>query len=315
MTGKLYTADHQIFELPALLSWRITHTGTVPCDSFSVTFIYQKEMDRPLAMAAGFVAEEQGTAMLRAIVDEYTVELNSGGLTATVTGRGYAARLLDNESRPVTYESATLAEIIGGHVTPYGVSCGEMADLKAASVYTVAAGTSQWKAVESFCRTYGGFAPRFSREGALLAAPETAGQTVSISESDPVLACTLREDHYGVLTEALVIDKTQNQSFSVTNQAMIDKGGQCRRVIYTPGQSTWAAMRYTGEYQIRRSGEDAWTAEVTLPGCFLAFPGDQAAVSLERMGLSGTFRVAEAENRFDRRNGATAVLTLKPLET
>lgn len=96
---------------------------------------------------------------------------------------------------------------------------------------------------------------------------------------------------------------------------MIDKGGQCRRVLYTPGQSTWAAMRYTGEYQIQRSKEDAWTAEVTLPGSFLAFPGDRAAVSLERVGLNGTFRVAEAENRFDGRNRALAVLTLKPLES
>ena len=130
-----------------------------------------------------------------------------------------------------------------------------------------------------------------------------------------MLACTLREDHYGVLTEALVIDKTQNQEFSVKNQEMIDKGGQCRRVLYTPGQSTWAAMRYTGEYQIQRSGEDAWTAEVTLPGSFLAFPGDRAALSLERMGLSGTFRVAEAENRFDGGNGALVTLTLKPLKT
>ena len=129
-----------------------------------------------------------------------------------------------------------------------------------------------------------------------------------------MLSCTLREDHYGVLTEALVIDKTQNKNFSVKNQEMIDKGGQCRRVLYTPGQSTWAAMRYTGEYQIARSKEDAWTAEVTLPGSFLAFPGDRAALSLERMGLAGTFRVAEAENRFDGRNGAVAALTLKPLE-
>lgn len=315
MTGKLYTADHQVYELPPLLSWRVTHTGTVPCDSFSVTFVYRKEMARALAMAAGFAAEEHGKVMLRAVVDEYTVDLNSGGLTATVTGRGYAARLLDNESRPVTYESATLAEIIGNHVTPYGVSCAETADLRAGSVYTVAAGASQWKAVEGFCRTYGGFSPRFSREGKLLAAPETEGRTVSIGESDPVLSCTLREDHYGVLTEALVIDKTQNRSFSVTNQEMIDKGGQCRRVIYTPGQSTWAAMRYTGEYQIQRSKEDQWSLEVTLPGSFPAFPGDRAAVSLERIGVSGTFRVAEAENRFDRRNGAAAALTLKPLES
>ena len=303
-----------MFELPPLLSWRVTHTGTVPCDSFSVTFVYQKEMAETLRLAAGFTAEENGTVMLRAIVDEYTVDLDGGGLTATVSGRGYAARLLDNESRPVTYQQATLAEILANHAEPYGITCRQAAEVRAASVYTVAAGTSQWKAVESFCRTYGGFVPRFSREGELLAGPEEEGRTLSIGEGDPVLSCTLREDRYGVLTEALVIDKTQNRDFSVKNQEMIDKGGQCRRVIYTPGQSTWAAMRYTGEYQIARSGEDAWTAEVTLPGSFLAFPGDRAALSLERMGLSVTFRVAEAENRFDGRNGAEAALTLKPLE-
>lgn len=314
MTGTLYTADHRIFQLPPLLSWRVTHTGTVPCDSFSVTFVYQKEMAEVLALAAGFAAAEKGETMLRAIVDEYTVDLDENGLTATVSGRGYAARLLDNESRPVTYQQATLAEILANHAQPYGITCREEAAVRAETVYTVAAGSSQWKAVESFCRAYGGFSPRFSREGELLAGPEQPGRTLSIGEGNPVLSCTLREDHYGVLTEALVIDKTQNQSFSVKNQEMLDKGGQCRRVLYTPGQSTWAAMRYTGEYQIQRSREEAWTAEVTLPGSFLAFPGDRAAVSLGRMGLSGTFRVAEAENRFDSRNGARAVLTLKPLE-
>ncbi len=303
-----------MFQLPPLLSWRVTHTGTVPCDSFSVTFVYQKEMAEVLALAAGFAAAEKGETMLRAIVDEYTVDLDENGLTATVSGRGYAARLLDNESRPVTYQQATLAEILANHAQPYGITCREEAAVRAETVYTVAAGSSQWKAVESFCRAYGGFSPRFSREGELLAGPEKPGRTLSIGEGDPVLACTLREDHYGVLTEALVIDKTQNQAFSVKNQEMLDKGGQCRRVLYTPGQSTWAAMRYTGEYQIQRSREEAWTAEVTLPGSFLAFPGDRAAVSLGRMGLSGTFRVAEAENRFDSRNGARAVLTLKPLE-
>lgn len=313
MTGTLYTADHRMFRLPPLLSWRVTHTGGVPCDSFTVTFVYQKEMAPALALAAGFAAEEKGEVMLRAVVDEYTVNLDGGGLTATVSGRGYAARLLDNESRPVTYESATLGEILRNHAEPYGVRCEEAADLRAESVYTVAAGTSQWKAVESFCRTYGGFSPRFSREGALLAGPERPGRALSIGEGDPVLSCSLREDHYGVLTEALVIDKTRNKTSSVKNQEMIDKGGQCRRVIYTPGQSTWAAMRYTGEYQIQRSKEDAWLAEVTLPGSFPAFPGDRVALSLERMGLSGTFRVAEVESRFDSRNGAAATLTLKPV--
>lgn len=312
MTGQVYTADHHVYELPALLAWNIVHTGTVPCDSFFVSFLYEKDMLPVLEKAAGFVALEGGRVMLRAVVDEYTVELGPAGLTAALNGRGYAARLLDNESRPVTYQDATLEEIVRQHVTPYGVASGEIAPLRANSVYTVAAGTSQWKALEGFCRAYGDFSPRFSKEGLLLAAPESGqGRRVSVGADSPVLACTLREDHYGVLTEALVIDKTRNASYSFKNPDMAAKGGQCRRVVYTPGQSTWDTMRYTGEYQIQKSREEEWSTMVTLPGSFLAFPGDWVDLELERLGLRGTFRVAEAENTFSTQSGTTAVLILK----
>lgn len=312
MTGRIFTSDHRVFDLPEPLSWSVTHTGTVPCDSYSITCLYEKSMAEVLHLAAGFAAMEDGTTMLRGIVDEYTIDLGADGLTTTVTGRGYAARLLDNESRPLTYQDATLAEIVRCHVTPYGISCGELADVRASSVYTVAAGSSQWKALEGFCRTYGGFSPRFSRDGKLLAAPEKGGgRRIVIGDGDPVLSCTLREDHYGVLTEVLVIDKTRNVSYDVKNQDMIGRGGQCRRVVYTPGQSTWAAMRYTGEYQIERSKEEEKAIVLRLPGSFLAFPGDIVELNLERMGLTGTFRVAEAENEFSAKQGAVVTLTLK----
>lgn len=312
MTGRIFTSDHKVYDLPALLSWKVTLTGGVPCDSYSVTFLYRKEMAPILRLAAGFLAMENGRIVARGIVDEYTVDLGSNGITATITGRGAAARLLDNESRPVTYQAATLAEIIRCHVTPYGVVTREIADVRADSVYTVAVGCSQWKALADFCRTYGGFLPRFDTNGALLAVPEQAPKKrLTIGDTDPVLACSLREDHYGVLTEALVIDKTRNASYSVKNPEMIARGGQCRRVIYTPGQSTWDAMRYTGEYQIGKSREEEKRVTVTLPGSFPAFPGDWVTLSLDRMGLAGEFRVEEAESVYSARDGYTATLTLK----
>ena len=95
---------------------------------------------------------------------------------------------------------------------------------------------------------------------------------------------------------------------------MIRKGGQCRRVVYTPGKSTWAAMRYTGEYQIQQSRQDEKTVTVSLPGSFGAFPGDWAELRLSKLGLEGFFRVAEAENRFSAREGAVMTWTLKECE-
>ena len=130
MTGRIFTADHHVYDLPPLLSWNVRHTGTVPCDSWSVTAVYQPEMLTVLRMAAGFAAIENGMTQLRGIVDEYTVELGSRGMTVTLSGRGYAARLLDNESRPVTYEQVTLRELVRCHAEPYGISCGAAADLR-----------------------------------------------------------------------------------------------------------------------------------------------------------------------------------------
>ena len=312
MRGRLFTCDHKVYDLPPLLNWTVTHTGGVPCDSYEVTFLFDRDLMPYLKKAAGFMGIENGRIVARGIVDEYTVELGKGGMTATLSGRGAAARLLDNESRPVTYENATLAEIIRCHVTPYGIVTREIADVRADSVYTAAAGVSQWKVLSDFCRTYGGFLPRFAVNGAMLAVPERdSGKRLVIDDASPVLSCTFREDHYGVLTEALVIDKKNNVSYSVQNREMIEKGGQCRRVVYTPGQSTWAAMRYTGEYQIEQSRREEKELVVTLPGSFLAFPGDRVALSLKRMGLQGLFRVKEAENVCSALQGSVTTLTLK----
>ena len=118
MTGRIFTSEHRVFDLPEPLSWSVTHTGTVPCDSYSITCLYDKSMAEVLHLAAGFAAMEDGVTMLRGIVDEYTIDLGTEGLTATVTGRGYAARLLDNESRPLTYQDATLAEICLLYTSP-----------------------------------------------------------------------------------------------------------------------------------------------------------------------------------------------------
>ena len=312
MTGRIITSDHRTWDLPPLLSWNVTYTGGVPCDSYTVTCLYEKSMAGPLHLAAGFLGMQNGDVMLRGIVDEYAAELTEAGLTVTISGRGYAARLLDNESRPVTYQGVTLEEIVRCHVTPYGIPSAEITPVSADSVYTVASGTSQWKALENFCRTYGGFSPRFRRDGWLLASPEQDnGRRIVINDDSPVLSCVLREDHYGVLTEVLVIDKTRNVSYSVRNEDMIARGGQCRRVVYTPGQSTWAAMRYTGEYQIRRSREEEVSIEIKLPGNFLAFPSDIVRLELKAMGLAGEYRVAEAENTASFQGGETIALLLK----
>ena len=153
--------------------------------------------------------------------------------------------------------------------------------------------------------------PPGSHDQELLQRPHLPGHRLRVGGEEQVLSCSLREDHYGVLTEALVIDKTPEQVAGVKDPGEIARGGQCRRVLYTPGQDTWAAMRYTGAYQIQKSREEALAVELRLPGTSPAFPGDVLEVSLPRMGLEGAFRVAEVENTFTAAGGALAAVTMK----
>lgn len=310
MTGTIITSDHRIYQMPVLLSWSLTYTGSVPCDCFSVTCLYSADMAEPLHLAVRFTAIQDGDILLQGIVDEYQISQDSGGRTVTIEGRGYAARLLDNESRPMTYQAATLSEIVRNHVTPYGIPCAELAEVRAASVYTVSSGSSQWNALESFCNTYGGFSPRFNRKGQLVAAKETGGRKFQVNDGTKLLSCSKRENHYGVLSEVLVMDKTRNVSYSVKNSDFLNRGGQCRHVLYTPGQSTWAAMHYTGEYQIQQSKIDEVSLELCLQGLADIEPGDTVQFNRTDCGWSGTYRTAEVIYAFSE-SGETTTLTLK----
>lgn len=310
MTGQIITCDHAAYALPPLLSWDVRRTGGVPCDSFSASCLFSAGMAEPLHRAVSFLILDGGTLLLHGIVDEFTISQSREGRVVSLTGRGYAARLLDNESRPVTYQAATLEEILRNHVTPYGVACASAASLRADSIYTVASGTSQWKALEEFCRTYGGFSPTFRRDGTLLAAAHSGGRSLLLNDRTAFVSFSRRENHYGVLSEALVIDKTRGAAYSVKNAEFSARGGVRRRVLYTPGQSTWAAMRYTGEYQIQKSCGGEVTAEVCLPGRYDADPGDRVALSLSGCGLTENYRVAEVRDT----GGGESVTTTLTLE-
>ena len=313
MRGRIITSRHETWELPALLSWDLLRTGGVPCDSFEAVCPYFPEMAEAAHLAVSFLALDGERLLLHGIVDEVvTEETAEQGRTVTFRGRGYAARLLDNESPPITYQGVTLREIIRAHVTPYGIRCRDCAETRAEGEFTVAAGSSQWKALEDFCRACGGFTPRFNRYGELLAAPETDdGQRIVIDEDTELLSISRREDHYGVLSEVLVIDKSSGGSYTVRNEDFLRRGGKRRQVLCTPGRSSWQAMRYTGEYQIRRSREGEVEIELTLPGIRDAEPGETVALRRTGLGLAGTYRLSEVEQSGSESRGAVTVLRLR----
>ena len=60
-----------------------------------------------------------------------------------------------------------------------------------------------------------------------------------------------------------------------------------------PGRSTYQAMRYSGDYELARSGEELRQVELELPGAFLAWPGDLVELNPRYPVAEGIWRVAE----------------------
>ena len=91
-----------------------------------------------------------------------------------------------------------------------------------------------------------------------------------------------------------MVDKVRRQTQRVEYASFLARGGCCRRVLYVPGRSSSAAMRYTGQYQIERSREGARQLTAALPGRQNAAPGSVVRMERGDIGIQGDFYVNEA---------------------
>ena len=306
MKGYITTCDGVQFELPTLLQWEFSYTGSVPCDSFTLRCPYEAAMAETLRRAVRFTAKENGAVEFAGVVDETSVTCDEKGLQLELSGRGMAALLLDNEAEAVSYQRATMEEILKNHVTPYGVICSGYDAVTAAS-YRVANGSSQWKVLNDFAALHGGVEPYFDKAGTLELKRTHRGADVTIDAQTPVTALAYCDKRYGVIAEALVVDKRAGARQSVKNAGFCARGGTSRRVFYVPAKSGAQTMRCTGEYQIKKSKEGAETLRITIAGGFSAAPGDTANVSGTKLGIGGRFRVIECKRRFGESGEASEV--------
>ena len=307
LTMELTTWDGRSCRLPTLLSWCLTYTGGVPCDSMTACCPYDETMAAVLPDVTRFAALRDGETMLRGVVDAYEVSLSGQGLLVTLEGRGMAALLMDNESEALTYGTATLADILRNHVEPYGIAV-EKGEALSGGGYAVTSGSSQWKALRGFTHRFGGFDPYFTREGSLVIRPLWgSGGTLTVDNGTPLLSLGRREDRYGVISEMLIQDKVQGISHRVVNEEFAAKGGCRRHVLYMP-RSTADERRYTGEYQIEQSALDQLAITLELPFPFAAFPGDRVHLAVDRLGPGDTYDVTEARCKLDESGERTEIV-------
>ena len=161
--------------------------------------------------------------------------------------------------------------------------------------------------LNDFAALHGGVEPYFDKAGTLELKRTHRGADVTIDAQTPVTALAYCDKRYGVIAEALVVDKRAGARQSVKNADFCARGGTSRRVFYVPAKSGAQTMRCTGEYQIKKSKEGAETLRITIAGGFSAAPGDTANVSGTKLGIGGRFRVIECKRRFGESGEASEV--------
>ncbi len=299
MTGYMTDARGIRWTLPSLLSWRLDYTAGVPCDSFWLRCTWDEDNTTQPGDWVSFEAWEEGEQVFAGLVDECEVSLSGQGRLLEVSGRGMAARLLDNEALGQDYVTATQADILRDHVTPYGIKTAPGADLPPVSQFSVATGSSEWSVVYEFARYYGGVAPRFDRKGRLVLTGWSDSQERVVGDAAPVTALCCRDRRYGVLSQILVRDRWSGQIETVNNEAFLDSGGLARRVITMPERSSYQAMRYSGQFQLDKSATELHRLELTVAQPFCAWPGDLVRVQRSAWDWNGLYRAVQVSVGMD----------------
>ena len=312
MEGYLTDYKGTCVKLPVVLAWNFEYGSTLPCDTFEVTFIYDKAMLKALDGAVRFRAENAGKTIFIGVVDDFEITVSEEGSLVNVHGRSLAALLLDNEAEAVQYYSASLETILNNHVYPYGITNIQKTLNIAAMTFEVDSGTSQWRVLEDFLWFGAGIRPRFSRDGVLILG-KADGSAFSAGSVTAMTKLALTQKRYGVISEVLVKNKRLGTQSTVLNEPFKTQGGSCRRVVNVPRTARFDAMRATGEYQIMQSQAQARLIAITVPQVFAAFPGDTLTLTDNALGLTGNFDVYRARCFADGEKAGTE-LTLRARE-
>ena len=312
MRGYVTDAERKVWILPMLTEWKMEYTPGIPCDSFWLRCPWEPGSGTTPDQWVGFFAQYQEERVFTGLVDECQVSIDHRGEVLEITGRGMAARLLDNEAMGQDYEMASLEDILRDHIYPYGIQVDVGDGLKPVPKFSISTGSSEWSVIYEFARYYGGVSPRFDRWGRLVLKDWGDGEYWLLGDGTPITELVCRDTRYGVLSQVLVRDRFSGAVEKVENTEFADLGGAARRIITMPGRSNYKDMRYSGQFQLDRSEGERLRLEVTVAQPFCAWPGE--LVQLQRSGWerNGTYRVVNAVVSMDERGCRTWLELARP---
>lgn len=306
MKGYIADKDGCTTALPELLSWDICHGMGEPCDWFEVSFIYYAGLLPALGSACRFTAEHRGERVFTGVIDEYTISIDEKGSVVTISGRSYAALLLDNELCAGQWEHISMAQAVESFVSPYGIETAEADSDAALSAFSVSSGESAWSAIKRFCSYSKRTTPYFTKDGKLVL-NNRAGNAIEIDASKDAAGISLCDERYGIISDISIRNRYSGTVSTVENSDFIIRGGKCHKELSVPKSTGADAVRYTADYQISQSMRGKRAVKITITQQFACFPGDRVKLTADKLGVNGTFTVISTHCWADSMSAGTIV--------
>lgn len=289
----LHRADGTQHAISELSSFHLSYGLGSPCDSFSLRCPWKAGQEGILNSVSRVLVKRDGELLFFGVLDEWECCFDASGYTLELIGRGVQALLLDNEALSADYGVATLSDILRAYVTPYGVQTVGRPSLPPVTGFSVKSGSSCWQVLYQFARYYGGITPRFDPQGRLVLLPFEDKPVRLLSSELPITKLLLRHKRYGVLSQVQVQNSVTKAIQTVKNEAFLQEGGSCSRVLMVPRNTGYQSMRYTAQYQLAQSERERVRLEVTVAEGFVAWPGELVELNLFGFGGNGRYRVLE----------------------
>lgn len=243
------------FTLPAPVSVRFDRDEDAPADGFAGVFQLLRECGRLTGIA---VRDSGGNVCFDGVVDEQDCSLG-GGPALSLSARGRAALLLDNEAQPQNYANPSLPTIFERHIRPYGFTGFLGGSAAFSGSLSVTKGMSEWAAAAAFCKAYLNTVPRVN--GTVFDASGSAPETeIRFGTGGIPVSSAEFQNKYSELLSEIYLLKSDGSSYALAaRSAAADALGIRRRRFLSNSSSDAAAV-------LERAEKKAFAAVLDCPG-------------------------------------------------
>lgn len=301
--------DDKEITLTDCISVSVNMEENVPAHDLSVTFAYR---DVPELVTVTMLNERE--ILFTGIVDEQIRECSAKGDFLKLNCRSMAAKLLDNESVPISYTHPSVDVILRNHAKPFSVYCENSSDDTYFGTQTVAKGSTNWQAVEDFSKNMYHNKPIVSELGLLcFDNPKKDVTTVFSNISDGVRFFEFCEQRKRCEEISAIRIKAVNSAgyhMLIENKDACDRKIQRERYLNAVFTNTPAIYAHN---MIKNSRKKAYTVTLSAVGCHISSFLSNAVVKLSQDKTLDSLYVSAVRYNLSA-DGDITTLTLKRKE-